>query len=310
MDRKGTGTTVSSPGSQPEICLQTPQGIPIHQTPNLEDTKEGPPQVKAIGCVRISDGGIGYQGKLLYHIKEDLARFQKQTWGGVLVMGRKTWESLPGKLPGRIHVVLTRDPSAFLASSLLENSSPDHLCSDKNQTLHWCRQQYPTRTIWIIGGDSMWRLFAPLVTEWWWTEINDLTDDPPPADTFLSCDVPVSVIPWQTHTKIPVEYRFCVFPSLFGGKMTDAEFEERWSKYRESFKRRARSGIDPIAQYNEADGFSYYMGANDWDVALHAPEMCQRLYKRNAQEIKNQYGDLNRLDRIKDSAAYVAQYLK
>lgn len=52
---------------------------------------------------------LGYQGAMPWHIPEDLAYFKRTTMGCTLIMGRKTFESLPGLLPGRPHVVLTRD---------------------------------------------------------------------------------------------------------------------------------------------------------------------------------------------------------
>lgn len=57
------------------------------------------------------NGGIGRNGELLVHIKEDMKRFKELTVGNTVVMGRKTLESLPGgkPLPGRINVVLTRN---------------------------------------------------------------------------------------------------------------------------------------------------------------------------------------------------------
>ena len=59
---------------------------------------------------RAQNGVIGRDGKLPWHIPADLKRFKALTMGSVMVMGRKTFESLPGLLPGRRHVVLTRDP--------------------------------------------------------------------------------------------------------------------------------------------------------------------------------------------------------
>lgn len=52
---------------------------------------------------------IGNAGQLPWHIPEDLKHFRKITMGKPMVMGRKTFESLPGLLPGRRHIVLTRD---------------------------------------------------------------------------------------------------------------------------------------------------------------------------------------------------------
>ena len=58
---------------------------------------------------RARNGVIGRDGRLPWHIPADLRRFKELTMGTVMVMGRKTFESLPGLLPGRRHIVLTRD---------------------------------------------------------------------------------------------------------------------------------------------------------------------------------------------------------
>lgn len=59
----------------------------------------------------VADNGvIGAQGELPWHISEDFRRLKALTIGKPLVMGRKTFESLPGLLPGRRHIVITRDP--------------------------------------------------------------------------------------------------------------------------------------------------------------------------------------------------------
>jgi dihydrofolate reductase len=60
--------------------------------------------------VAVADNGvIGAEGNLPWHISTDLRRFKALTMGQPMVMGRKTFESLPGLLPGRRHIVLTRD---------------------------------------------------------------------------------------------------------------------------------------------------------------------------------------------------------
>lgn len=60
---------------------------------------------------RASDGTIGHQGRLPWHLPADLRRFKALTMGKAMIMGRKTFDSLPGLLPGRRHIVLTRDPA-------------------------------------------------------------------------------------------------------------------------------------------------------------------------------------------------------
>lgn len=90
----------------------------------------------------------------------------------------------------------------------------------------------------------------------------------------------------------------------------ELEFEKRYQEYRKDFHERALSGRDPLAQYNETEGFSYYMGLKDWDIALHAPDLCPCLFQRHAADIKAAYGDIKRIQHIKDSAAYVASFLR
>ena len=60
----------------------------------------------------VADNGvIGAAGAIPWHISEDFRRLKALTMGKPLVMGRKTFESLPGLLPGRRHIVITRDPA-------------------------------------------------------------------------------------------------------------------------------------------------------------------------------------------------------
>ncbi|MEW6759014.1 MAG: dihydrofolate reductase, partial [Acidobacteriota bacterium] len=60
------------------------------------------------------DGTLGSGGRIPWHVPGDQARFRELTWGRPVLMGRKTWESLPVKpLPGRENVVLSRD-AAFV----------------------------------------------------------------------------------------------------------------------------------------------------------------------------------------------------
>jgi len=62
-----------------------------------------------IVVARADNGVIGKDGRLPWHLPADLKRFKAITMGKPMIMGRKTFESLPGLLPGRRHIVLTRD---------------------------------------------------------------------------------------------------------------------------------------------------------------------------------------------------------
>ena len=68
-----------------------------------------PPRISII-VVMAKNGVIGRDNRLPWHLPADLAHFKAVTMGKPMVMGRKTWESLPGLLPGRRHIVISRKP--------------------------------------------------------------------------------------------------------------------------------------------------------------------------------------------------------
>lgn len=94
--------------------------------------------------------GLGKEGKLPWHIKQDLRQFKKLTMGKVVVMGRKTWESLPStKLPGRLPMVLSRDPGLVLTGArVIARFEPVLALAS-------------TMDVWVIGGSEIFRLFLP-----------------------------------------------------------------------------------------------------------------------------------------------------
>ncbi|WP_309662553.1 dihydrofolate reductase [Sphingomonas sp.] len=99
---------------------------------------------------RASNGVIGRDGGLPWHISADLKRFKALTMGSVLVMGRKTFASLPGLLPGRRHVVLTRDTGWQAAGAEVASSVDDALALAGSAPIS------------VIGGAEIFRLFLPV----------------------------------------------------------------------------------------------------------------------------------------------------
>ena len=78
-----------------------------------------------IACISKANRAIGYQNRLLYHIKSDMTRFRELTTGHVIIMGRKTYESLPnGALPNRCNIVVSKSrkelPNCEVYASLEE----------------------------------------------------------------------------------------------------------------------------------------------------------------------------------------------
>ena len=70
---------------------------------------------------------IGRDGHLPWHLPADLKRFKAQTIGRPMIMGRKTFESFPSPLPGRRHIVLTRDRSWSAAGAEVAHSVEEAL---------------------------------------------------------------------------------------------------------------------------------------------------------------------------------------
>lgn len=118
---------------------------------------ERPPVTIVIA--RAENGVIGRDGKLPWHIPADLKRFKSLTMGSAMVMGRKTFESLPGLLPGRRHIVLTRDPRWAAPGADVVHSVEEALAEGKGERLS------------VIGGAELFRLFLPLADRIELTEV-------------------------------------------------------------------------------------------------------------------------------------------
>src|ERR1700742_4302886 len=118
------------------------------------------------------NGVIGKDGAIPWHISEDMKRFKALTLGHTVVMGRKTWDSLPKKpLPGRVNVVVTRQKDwqadgATVASSLGQATSGT------------------SGAVMIIGGAEIYERALPLATRIELTEVHRAFD----GDAFFSFD--------------------------------------------------------------------------------------------------------------------------
>jgi dihydrofolate reductase len=108
------------------------------------------------------NGNIGLDNDLLFWFKEDLKRFKALTKGKIVVMGRKTWESLPSKLPSRTNVVLTSNVSNVPE---LKGERPDLYFTGFNNILELSK----TEEVWIIGGESLYSYYSQYANEVYWT---------------------------------------------------------------------------------------------------------------------------------------------
>ena len=117
------------------------------------------------------NGAIGYQNKLIYWLPNDLKRFRILTTGNTIIMGRKTFESLPkGALPNRRNIVLTRHKANF------ENAE---CYPSLEEALNACKDD---NHIYIIGGNSVYQQALKYADELCLTLIKDT---PEKADAFF-----------------------------------------------------------------------------------------------------------------------------
>jgi len=126
------------------------------------------PQITLV-VARASNGVIGKDGELPWHISADLKRFKALTMGTTLVMGRKTFDSLPRLLPGRRHIVLTRDPGWSAEGVEVVHNAEEAFRLAGDEPLS------------IIGGAEIFRIFLPLTDRVELTEVLADVD----GDTFI-----------------------------------------------------------------------------------------------------------------------------
>ena len=139
-----------------------------------------------------TSGVIGRDGTLPWHLPEDMAHFKSLTAGATVLMGRRTWESLPPRfrpLPGRRNLVLSRTPQVGVETF-----------PDLSQALAAAAAE-----VWVIGGAAVYAAALPLADRIVVTEIREVFD----GDTWAP-DVgraPTAVGEWQESTT-GLHYRF------------------------------------------------------------------------------------------------------
>ena len=121
----------------------------------------------ALIYARAANGVIGRGGALPWHLPEDMAHFRALTHGHPVIMGRKTWDSLPPRfrpLPGRDNIVITRQGD-WRASGALRASSLDEALALAQ------RGNSAATTAWVIGGAQIYAQALPLAARVEITEI-------------------------------------------------------------------------------------------------------------------------------------------
>jgi dihydrofolate reductase len=112
-----------------------------------------------IVLARAINGVIGKDNRLPWHIPGDLRRFKALTMGSAMIMGRKTFDSLPGILPGRRHIVMTRDPNWHVEGV--------EVAHDVDSAIRVAGDD----PISVIGGAAIFELFEPIADKIELTEV-------------------------------------------------------------------------------------------------------------------------------------------
>ena len=118
---------------------------------------------------RATNGVIGRNGTLPWRISADLKRFKRLTMGSAMVMGRRTFDSLPGLLPGRRHIVLTRDRNWCAPGAEVAHSVGEALALAGSGPVS------------VIGGAEIFELLLPHADR---LELTEVLEDVP-GDTFM-----------------------------------------------------------------------------------------------------------------------------
>lgn len=144
---------------------------------------------------------IGDNNKLLWHIPDDLKRFKNITSGHKIVMGRKTFDSLPGVLPNRKHIVFSKNTELNSFSNSVEFcSNLDKFIADNLDS---------NEEIFIIGGGEIYKFFMPFCTKIYLTKVYKTFNGDTTFPTINFDDWKTSLISEKkTNPKDNLKYQF------------------------------------------------------------------------------------------------------
>ena len=149
-----------------------------------------------------SNWAIGYRGKLLVSIPEDMKFFRSETTGKVVVLGRKTLDTFPGGQPlkNRTNIILTRNPNYQVKGAII--------CHSVEELLEELKK-YNSEDVYIIGGDSIYKEFLPYCDVAHVTRTDHVYD----ADAWFPNleEDPAWVLTGESEEKtyFDLEFRFC-----------------------------------------------------------------------------------------------------
>ena len=141
--------------------------------------------ISIIACISKDNRAIGYQNRLLYHLPSDMVRFRELTTGHTIVMGRKTFDSLPnGALPHRRNIVVSKSLKEIDGGEVYPTLE-EALRAAQGDTLSAAKEDAEIASpeeIFIIGGESIYRQALPAAQKLYLTIVDK---EPEQADTFF-----------------------------------------------------------------------------------------------------------------------------
>lgn len=154
--------------------------------------------IAALGHDRV----IGNGTDLLWRLPEDLKHFKEITAGHPVIMGRKTWESLPEKfrpLPGRLNIVVTRSGWYETEGAVVVHSFPE--------ALSYAKEAAGSEEIFAIGGGEIYRAALPFSSRLYLTLVDDAT---PGITTFPDYSDFVNELSREDHAENGISYSWVV----------------------------------------------------------------------------------------------------
>lgn len=140
-------------------------------------------------AARARDGAIGRDNTIPWHIPEDFRMFQRETIGGAVIMGRRTWESLPVRpLKNRYNIVVSGNAHLDIAATVVPSVAA---------ALHAAKTAGYTR-VYGIGGAGIYGALLPFAHRLLLTEVDTTIPD---ADTFFP---PVDMAEWRSIASMPL----------------------------------------------------------------------------------------------------------
>ncbi|MEV6430968.1 dihydrofolate reductase [Nocardia sp. NPDC051463] len=127
----------------------------------------GPDRTIGLIWAQTPDGVIGFENTIPWRVPEDMANFKAVTMGHPVVMGRRTWDSLPPRfrpLDGRRNIVVTRQPDWSAAGA------------ERAASLHEAMAMSTPGTVWIAGGGEIYRAAMAFATDLLVTEVDTIVE--------------------------------------------------------------------------------------------------------------------------------------